>query len=105
MAVTQRPHQDEESLVKTGTRQKKPDLYKVIIHNDHYTTMDFVVNILMQIFHRPAAEATQIMLKVHRQGNGIAGVYTFDIARTKVDQVNQLARQAQFPLKCSFEKE
>jgi len=94
----------EDVELKTRARRKTPDMFKVIIHNDDYTTMDFVVEVLIRIFHKPAAEATQIMLSVHRRGQGIAGVYTYDIAMTKVDQVHESARRAEFPLKCSIEK-
>jgi ATP-dependent Clp protease adaptor protein ClpS len=104
--MTQRgkTNRQEETELKTRARRKTPDLYKVIIHNDDYTTMDFVVEVLISVFHKPAAEATQIMLNVHRRGHGVAGVFTHDIAVTKVDRVHALARRAQFPLKCSVEK-
>jgi len=79
-------------------------MYRVILHNDHYTTMDFVVTVLMKIFHKPAAEATKIMLDVHKKGKGICGVYTYDIALTKVRQVEKMAKENEFPLKCSTEE-
>ena len=83
---------------------RKPKLYRVILHNDDYTSMEFVVNILMAIFDKPAAEATKIMLDVHNKGKGICGVYTFDIAMTKIKQVHFEAQKEGFPLRCSFEE-
>ena len=83
---------------------EEPKMYRVILHNDDYTTMEFVVEILMSIFHKPAAEATQIMLDVHRKARGNAGVYTFDIAVSKVEQVHQAAKSREFPLRCSYEE-
>ena len=83
---------------------KAPRMFRVIIHNDHYTTMEFVVEVLVSIFHKPAAEATMLMMDVHRKGLGIAGVYTLDIALTKIAQVHQKATQSGFPLRCSHEE-
>ncbi len=83
---------------------RKPKLYRVILHNDDYTSMEFVVNILMSIFDKPAAEATKIMLDVHNKGKGVCGVYTFDIAMTKIKQVHFQAQKEGFPLRCSFEE-
>ena len=85
-------------------KTKEPSMYKVILHNDDYTTMDFVIQVLMTIFHKSYAEAEQIMLKVHKEGYGICGIYTYEIAETKVNEVHVLSRQNEFPLKCSFEK-
>jgi ATP-dependent Clp protease adaptor protein ClpS len=82
----------------------EPGMYKVILHNDHYTTMDFVVDVLMNIFQKTAAEATKIMLDVHKKGYGICGLYTFDVAVTKVSRVHQMAKMKEFPLKCSYEQ-
>lgn len=100
---------EEEGGVATDqeTRQKidKPRMYKVLLHNDNYTTMEFVVMVLMSIFHKAEGEAVQIMLDVHRKGAGLAGVYQREIAETKVQRVLQLARQAQFPLMCTMEPE
>ncbi len=83
---------------------KKPKLYKVIIHNDNYTTMDFVVEVIIKIFHKPAAEATKIMLEVHNKSMGIAGIFTYDIAVTKIADVHNMAKERQFPLRCSVEE-
>ncbi len=84
---------------------KKPALYKVLLLNDNYTTMDFVVYILESIFNKPPVEAVQIMLHVHKNGSGLAGVYTKDIAETKINIVHDIALKNQFPLKCVMEKE
>jgi len=82
----------------------EPKLYKVLLHNDNYTTMDFVVHVLETIFYKTPAEATQIMINVHQKGIGVCGIYPFDIAETKVEQVHQAAREHQFPLKSSMEE-
>lgn len=89
---------------ESDTILQEPKMYKVILHNDHYTTMDFVVEILIKIFHKPAAEATKIMLDVHKKGKGICGVYTYDVASTKVALVHQIAKNREFPLRCSLEE-
>jgi len=90
---------------KTETRVQRPRLHKVILFNDDYTPRDFVVEVLKAVFHKPHAEATRIMLHVHQNGMGVAGVYPFEIAETKVRTVEELARQAEYPLKCTMEKE
>lgn len=87
------------------TDLQEPKMYKVILHNDHYTTMDFVIKILVEVFHKPLAEATKIMMNVHRKGRGICGVYTYNIALTKVYRVQSMAIQSEFPLKCTLEEE
>jgi ATP-dependent Clp protease adaptor protein ClpS len=84
---------------------RKPSLYKVFLLNDDYTTMDFVVYILESIFGKSPVEAAQIMLHVHKKGVGLAGVYTREIAETKVQTVHELARENEFPLLCVMEKE
>jgi len=83
---------------------QEPKMYRVILHNDHYTTMDFVIEVLMIVFHKAAAEATKIMLDVHKKGAGVCGVYTYDIASTKVSVVHNMAKRREFPLKCSLEE-
>lgn len=88
----------------TERKLKKPRMYKVLLHNDDYTTMEFVVYILQTIFHRPESEAVQIMLHVHKNGVGVAGVYTYEVAETRVARVEALARQHEFPLRCSMEE-
>ena len=83
---------------------KEPELFNVVLYNDHYTTMEFVVSILRSIFHKPIIEATKIMMDVHKKGKGVVGLYTFDIASTKVAQVLQKAKEYEYPLKCTVEK-
>lgn len=90
---------------KATTKTKKPKLYKVILHNDNYTTMEFVVHVLQNIFHKNHAEATHLMLYVHMKGQAVIGLYTFDIAETKVKQVLELAREQGYPLLCTMEPE
>ena len=96
---------DEGVDVKDRQEVTSPPLYKVFLMNDDYTTMEFVIHILEKIFHKPPVEATQIMLHVHKNGKGLAGVYTREIAETKISGVHKLARQSGFPLKCTMEKE
>jgi ATP-dependent Clp protease adaptor protein ClpS len=100
---------DDDTVTERKTRTKaktaKPPLYKVILLNDDYTPMEFVVEVLKAVFHRPHAEATRIMLHVHQNGMGVAGVYPFEVAETKVRTVEELAKQAEYPLKCTMEKE
>jgi ATP-dependent Clp protease adaptor protein ClpS len=95
-------HGDAEA--DPDTVLQEPKMYRVILHNDHYTTMDFVIEVLMKVFHKPTAEAVKIMLDVHRKGTGMCGIYTLDIASTKVSRVHQMARLMEFPLKCSLEE-
>jgi len=102
--MTQAPGVLPEGDVRSDGELQEPKQYRVILHNDDYTTMDFVVEILVTVFHKPAAEATKIMLDVHKRGKGICGVYTYDIAATKVAQVRQTAKMRGFPLKCSLEE-
>ena len=84
---------------------KEPPLYKVLLHNDDYTTMEFVVSILENIFQKSKKDATAIMLNVHNDGVGIAGIYTKEICETKIAIVHELAKKNQFPLRCSMEKD
>ncbi len=93
------PLQESEEKVEL----RPPRQYRVILHNDHFTTMEFVVDILVRVFHKPAAEARRIMLDVHRRGQGQCGVYSYDVARTKVARVLDLARRQEFPLRCTLE--
>ena len=84
---------------------KEPRLYHVVLYNDNYTTMDFVVEVLRFVFHKSVIDATQIMLNVHRNGVGLCGIYPFEVAETKVNTVEALARERGFPLKCTIERE
>lgn len=95
---------EEHKQVREKEEIKEPPMYKVLLHNDDYTTMDFVVLILETVFNKDTAEATRIMLNVHNQGVGIAGVYTREIGETKISVVHEMARKNQYPLKCSLEK-
>ena|SRR5579862_3049094 len=83
---------------------KEPPMYKVLLLNDHYTSMEFVVLILQQVFFKGIEEATQIMLAVHQGGKGIAGIFTREVAEMKIALVTQLARQSGFPLRCTIEE-
>ena len=84
---------------------REPPMYRVLLHNDDYTTMDFVVEILMLVFNKSPEEAVNIMMNVHRKGIGLCGVYTYEVSETKVETVHAIAREQGFPLKCSMEKE
>jgi ATP-dependent Clp protease adaptor protein ClpS len=95
---------DVVTRTRTEKKLKQPPLYRVLLHNDDYTTMEFVVHVLQAIFNHAEAEATQIMLHVHRKGIGVAGVYTREVAETKIDQVHALARTHEFPLRCSMDE-
>ena len=92
-------------IVKAKPKTKKPSMYKVLMLNDDYTPMEFVVHILERFFAKTREEATRIMLHVHQNGMGVAGVYPFEVAETKTNTVEELARQAEYPLKCVMEKE
>ena len=96
---------DTESEVATESKQRleRPRLYRVLILNDDYTTMEFVVMILMNVFHHPEERAVEIMLHVHHNGVGEAGIYTFEVAESKVKKVTELARQHEYPLRCELE--
>ena len=92
-------------LLKARPKTKKPSLYKVLLLNDDYTPMEFVVHVLEKFFNKNNAEATDVMMHVHRRGVGICGVYTYEIAETKVAQVMDFARANEQPLQCTMEKE
>ena len=92
-------------IVKPKAKTKKPSMYKVLMLNDDYTPMEFVVHILERFFAKSRQEATRIMLHVHKRGVGICGVYTYEVAETKVTQVMDFARQHQHPLQCTLEKD
>jgi ATP-dependent Clp protease adaptor protein ClpS len=96
-----------EESVSSDIRDEllEPPMYKVFLLNDDYTTMDFVVEVLIFVFQKTLEEATQIMLNIHKRGMGLCGIYSFEIAETKVDTVHKLARERDFPLKCAMERE
>jgi ATP-dependent Clp protease adaptor protein ClpS len=96
---------DGEILERTKQETKKPELYKVVLLNDDYTTMDFVVEVLETIFNKQPAEAFRIMMMVHTQGKGLCGVYPHEVAETKVDAVMEAARDNGFPLRAAMEPE
>jgi ATP-dependent Clp protease adaptor protein ClpS len=100
-----RDNLDHGVAVKSRTKAKKPSMYKVLMLNDDYTPMEFVVHVLEQFFSKSHDEATQIMLHVHQKGVGICGVYTYEVAETKVNQTMDLAQQHQHPLQCTIEKD
>ncbi len=104
--MSDRSRQHEGELLEERDQSvEEPDMYRVVLHNDHYTTMDFVVEVLVRVFHKSLVEANAIMLSVHQNGTGEAGVYTYDIAATKVQEVKKMAREREFPLKCTMEKQ
>lgn len=94
-----------EVVTKTRAKTQRPSLYKVLLLNDDYTPMEFVIEVLERFFAKNREDATRIMLHVHHNGVGICGVYTFEVAETKVAQVIEFARQHQHPLQCRMEKE
>jgi len=97
--------EDEHGVVTESEKKLKPPaMYKVLLHNDDYTTMEFVVHVLETVFHRSRVEAAHIMLHVHRNGLGVAGVYTYEVAETKVAIVEALARRHEYPLKCTMDE-
>ncbi|MFZ4602234.1 MAG: ATP-dependent Clp protease adapter ClpS [Caulobacterales bacterium] len=96
---------DAGIATKTRTRTKKPSLYRVLLLNDNYTPMEFVVFVLERFFNKSREEATRIMLHVHQTGVGVCGVFTYEVAETKVTQVMDLARRNEHPLQCTMEKE
>lgn len=91
-------------ITRPEAKTKTPSMYKVVLLNDDFTPMDFVVHILQKFFKKTAEEATQVMMQVHTQGAGVAGVYSFGMAETKAFQVNEYSKSQQHPLKCAVEK-
>jgi ATP-dependent Clp protease adaptor protein ClpS len=102
-----KPREQGDTAVVTEKKPqtRKPRLWKVILHNDDYTTMEFVLHVLETVFNRQPAEAHELMLQVHTRGMCVAGVYTYEIAETKVSTVEQMARAAEFPFLCTMEPE
>ncbi|MEZ4407178.1 MAG: ATP-dependent Clp protease adaptor ClpS [Polyangiales bacterium] len=107
--MPRRTQQDNDSgtVVETRTEKKiaRPKMYRVLLHNDHYTTREFVVAVLIEVFNRSETDAVQIMMHVHKNGIGVAGVYTHDVAQTKIDKVHRLARENEYPLLLTMEPE
>lgn len=99
------PKVKDRPASKINDKIKEPEKYKVILLNDHYTTMEFVIAVLMEIFQKNAEDANRIMLDVHKKGKGIVGVYPWDIAATKAEQVHLVARANEYPLRCVIEPE
>lgn len=97
------PRVKDKPASKTNEKIKEPEQFKVILLNDHYTTMEFVIEVLMIIFHKSLEDANRIMLDVHEKGRGVVGVYTWDIAITKAEQVHIAAQANEFPLRCTVE--
>ncbi len=102
-----RPLNSESTITESRTEQEleRPRMWRVLLHNDDYTTQDFVVWVLESIFHKPRGEAFTIMMSVHRSGMGVAGVYTHDVAETKTKTTKQLAEEHEFPLLVTMEPE
>lgn len=98
-------HPDTAIVSESKPQLQKPPLYKVLLHNDDYTTMEFVVLILKTVFYKSDTDAFHIMMSVHQQGIGVAGVYTYEIAEAKMDKVTKMARENDFPLLCTMEEE
>ncbi|MGH4050843.1 MAG: ATP-dependent Clp protease adaptor ClpS [Clostridium sp.] len=90
---------------KIQVKIKKPNNYLVIIHNDDYTSMEFVVQVLVGVFKKQVVEATKIMFDVHKKGSGVAGIYSYDVGLTKIDQAMRMCEESGFPLKLTLEKE
>ena len=97
------PSPGEKLQERVRTQKKEPTLYKVVLLNDDYTTMEFVMEVLRSVFDKSPAEAYQIMMQVHTQGRGIAGVYPWEVAETKTETVTALARESGFPLRATLE--
>ena len=98
------PDFEEAAVAETREKVEEPPLFKVLLHNDDFTTMEFVVWVLESVFNMPEEQAIQVMLNVHLRGIGVAGIYTFEIAETKVDKASALAREQEFPLLVTMEQ-
>ncbi len=99
------PDKDTDVLTESKTKLEKPKLFKVLLHNDDFTTKDFVVFVRQYVFMRDTAESVVIMLKVHNEGVGLAGVYPYEIATTKAEKAMNLAKAREYPLLCTVEEE
>ncbi len=98
------PQPAELPVAESEEKTEEPSLFKVLLHNDDYTTMDFVVHVLQSVFNMPQDQAIQVMLNVHVKGIGVAGIYTYEVAEMKVAKTTALAREQEFPLLCTMEK-
>ena len=96
---------DQELATRTRRKVRRPRRFQVLLHNDDYTTMEFVVMVLVTVFHHSETDAVRTMLQVHKQGAGVAGVYSREVAEAKVAKVERMARENQFPLRCTMEPE
>jgi ATP-dependent Clp protease adaptor protein ClpS len=101
----QKGERERELATIDRPKVERPKLYEVLLHNDDYTTQEFVVYVLMKFFHHDETTATQIMLHVHTKGIGVAGVYTYDVAETKANQVVRFSREHEMPLQCSVRRQ
>jgi ATP-dependent Clp protease adaptor protein ClpS len=99
------PSKERDLATLDRPKVERPKLYEVLLHNDDYTTQEFVVYVLMKFFHHSDSTATQIMLHVHTKGIGVAGVFTFDVAETKANQVTRFSREHEMPLQCSVRRQ
>lgn len=102
--MSQQIQNKTDNVTKSQQQVQRPQMYKVLLHNDDYTTMEFVVHILEAVFHKTSAQASEIMLTVHNQGIAVCGVYTFEVAETKTATVHAIAEQYEFPLRCSIQE-
>ena len=100
----EKPQTGDEVLEKPKEKTKRPEMFKVVLLNDDYTTMEFVVLVLQQVFNKPEPEAYRIMMKVHIEGRGVCGAYTYEIAETKVETVHEMAQENGFPLRATIEE-
>ena len=100
-----RPEIEEDVISEIRDETDEPPMYKVLLHNDDYTTMEFVIEILILVFRKSPEDSVEIMMNVHHKGVGVCGVYTYEMSETKVNNVHALASQYGFPLKCTMEKE
>jgi len=98
------PGENQQVIERQLIKPREPDMYKVLLLNDDYTTQEFVVEVIVAVFHKDIPTATKIMLDVHRLGIGVVGVYSWDIANTKAEEVHRRAKIAEFPLRCRIEK-
>ncbi|RJK99230.1 ATP-dependent Clp protease adapter ClpS [Paracoccus aestuarii] len=105
MTAPEKPSDESDLAVKPRAKSQRPPMYKVLMLNDDFTPMEFVVHVLERLFHMTHAQAIEIMLTVHRKGVAVVGVFSHEVAETKVAQVMELARRQQHPLQCTMEKE